>query len=130
MLKLTLFDIESEECSIGDTYIFTFKRKWELKSLEWIRQRFVEYFVEKQDKFEVEHSYIEGNKFIVQAVVVKNPLPFLVTFGIIMIGSSTLLLIMGLQLEKVEKVITVSGKTGLTLAAIIIAAIGLIYTLK
>ena len=114
MFSIPIYDYSNETCHVGNVYQFTFNVKFKIMGLE---ELFLKNFVEKGGKFEVENSYYdEHGKCIVQAKVVKNPLPFLAVFGAIVLGTGSLLYLMGLQLEKVEKVISLPAGKALTYA--------------
>jgi len=103
--KVKLLDFEKEQVTIGDVYEFVFNIKY---SIFGIGEKVAEYLVEKTDQFEVERSYLnESGQLVLQCKVLKNPLPFLVVFGILAAGSATILWMFGLQLDKVQKIITI-----------------------
>lgn len=125
--KLKLLDFEKEQVKIGDVYEFIFNIKY---SVFGIGEKVAEYLVERTDQFEVERSYLnESGQLVLQCKVLKNPLPFLVVFGIIAAGGATILWLFGLQLDKVQKIITIpegkilvyafAGVLGLTLYKIL-----------
>ena len=124
MFKLTIADFEKETVSVGDTYLFYFSiRKSQIPLIEEVQKRFAEYLIEREDKFEVERVYIENEKLVLQAKCVKNPLPFLVVFSAIVAGTSILLTLFGLQLDKVQKIIQLPDTKILTITGLIIAVI-------
>ena len=106
---IQVFDYEKENCSIGDVYRFTFKVK---DKKYGIREFLAGEWIEAGSKFEIEDSFYDdiGN-YIIQAKVIKNPLPFLAVFGIVVVGSSLMLTILGLQLLKVEKIVKVTAES-------------------
>lgn len=109
LFKIPIVDFDKEQVKIGDVYQFTFLIK---KNISWfpaveiIRTDLAKYCVEKGDKFEVENISVVNDTLVLQARCIKNPLPFLVVFSAIVAGSSVLLYIFGLQLQKVEKIIS------------------------
>ena len=124
LLKLQIYDFEKENVNIGDVYQFTFSiRQNRINFLDEIRKRFAEYIIERADKFEVENVYIENDELILQARCTQNPLPFLAVFGLIVAGSSTLLYIFGLQLNKVHKIVSLPQSKILTYTGIIVALV-------
>lgn len=117
--KVRIYDYEKEQCKVGDVYLFNFKITGKIPSLISLKEKFVEYCVTTKDKFEIEDTYYnEKGQFVVQAVVTQNPLPFLVVFGLIVAGSSTLLMILGMQLTKVEKIVTVTAQSAVPYAVL------------
>lgn len=124
LFKLTIADFGKEQVNIGDTYLFYFSiRTSAIPMFENIQVRFAEYLVERSDLFEVESIYFENEKLVLQAKCVKNPLPFLVVFSAIIAGSSIILYMFGIQLDKVEKIMELPDTKILTITALIIALI-------
>jgi len=124
MFKIPILNFEKANVSIGDVYQFTFSiRKSSVPLLDSIKAKFAEYIVERADKFEVEHVYIDNDQLILQAKCIKNPLPFLAVFGLIVAGSSTLLFIFGLQLTKVHKIVSLPQTKILTYAGLVVALV-------
>ena len=124
--NLPLLDLKKEKCSIGDVYQFTFAVKYRLIDIGDLKAKFLKYIVEKEGKYEVEDMYYdENNNLILQAVVIKNPLPFLAVFGAIVLGTGSILYLMGLQLDKVEKIISMpAGKIITYTASFVICIVG------
>lgn len=113
--RLPIVNMDNEQVKIGDVYELTFAVKNDLLlgiiDITGSREKFLAWLIELSEKdgkkFEVERSYYNAdNDLVVQAKVLKNPLPFLAVFGIIVGGSTVLLAMFGMTLNKVEKVIT------------------------
>lgn len=115
---LPVYDLENEKVRIGDVYKFTFRVKYKALGLT---KDVLTWLVDSQDKFDVEYSeYNENDELEIICKVVKNPLPFLVVFGIVVAGSGALMLIFGLTLTKVEKVMEITGVQALSIAGALI----------
>ena len=126
MFKLPIVNFEKQNVKVGDVFIFTFTVLYNFLNLP---EKMLTYLVEKGDKFHVENTYMdESGQLIVQAKVIENPLPFLVVFGILVAGTSSLLYVFGITLNKVEKVITVPAGQILTYAVVAISGIVAIKT--
>ena len=122
--KMTIVDFEKETVSVGDTYLFHFSiRKSSVPLIDEIQRRFAEYMVEREDKFIVERVYLENEKLVLQAKCVKNPLPFLAVFSAIIAGTSIILYMFGIQLDKVEKIIQLPDTKILLVTGLIVALI-------
>jgi len=108
LLKIPIVDFNKEQVKIGDVYLFTYNlRRSYVPTLDFIRESIAKYCIEKTDKFEIEQSYQnENGQLVIQAKCIANPLPFIAVFSIFVAGSSILFFILGLQLDKVEKVIS------------------------
>ncbi len=129
--KLPIMDFENEQVNIGDVYQFSFLiRKSYVPLLEDIRKRFAQYIIERSDKFQVENVFEKNGELILQAKCIQNPLPFLAVFGLIVAGSSTLLYIFGLQLNKVHKIISLPEGKILTFTLLIVAVIAGVKLLR
>ena len=116
---LPVYDLGSEKCRIGNVYKFTFTVQHKMYGLT---RDVLAWLVNSQDKFEVESAeYNEKDELEILCKVVKNPLPFLVVFGIVVAGASTLMLIFGLTLTKVEKVMEITGVQALSIAGALVA---------
>ena len=106
---IQIYDYETENCRIGDVYRFYFKVK---DKKYGIKEFIAGEFVKADSKFEIENSYYDdlGN-YVIQAKVIENPLPFLAVFGIIVLGSSLVFTLLGLQLTKVEKILEITANS-------------------
>ena len=121
MFKLPIVNFETQNVQIGDVFVFTFTVAYNFLDLP---ERVIKYLIERTDKFEVEDASMNAQgQLIVQAKVVKNPLPFLAVFGILVAGTSGLLYVFGITLNKVEKVITVPAGAALSYAVVAITGI-------
>ncbi|MBA7624766.1 hypothetical protein ES703_32178 [subsurface metagenome] len=123
-IRIPVLDFESEQVNAGDVYQFSFLiRESYVPILEEIQKRFAEYIIERGDKFEVENVYKENGELILQARCIQNPLPFLAVFGLIVAGSSTLLYMFGLQLNKVHKIVSLPQSKILSYVALIVSVV-------
>jgi len=121
MFKLPIVNFETQNVKIGDVFVFTFTVVYNFLDLP---EKVVTYLINRSDKFEVEDARMnESGQLIVQAKVIQNPLPFLAVFGILVAGTSGLLYIFGITLNKVEKVITVPAGAILSYAVMAITGI-------
>lgn len=102
IFKAPVSTMETKKVKIGEIYEFIYNIKVKVFGLE---KKFVQYIVEGQNNFKVIDIYYNNNQLVVIAEVIKNPLPFLVVFGIIVAGSSIVLTALGLSLVQVNKVI-------------------------
>jgi len=123
MIKIPIIDFEKEQCRLGNIYELTFDIKTNFLGLS---NKIAKYLIEKTDKFSVERSYTnDQGQLVLVCKVIKNPLPFLVVFGIIVAGTSIVLATFGLTLSKVHKVIvTPAGSTlsyGIVIIIIVVA---------
>jgi len=110
---LPVYDLESEKVKVGDVYKFTFQVKNKGFGLT---EEVLTWLIDSQDKFDVESSkYNENDELEIICRVVKNT-PFLIVFGIVVVGSGALMLIFGLTLTKVEKVMEITGVQALSIA--------------
>lgn len=117
---IQIYDYETESCSIGDIYRFTFNVK---DKKYGIKEFLAGEIVESGSKFEIENSYYDDHgHYIIQAKVIKNPLPFLAVFGIVVVGSSLMLTMLGLQLVKVEKILDITAQSILPYVVILFIA--------
>lgn len=123
-------------CHTGEMYQFTFSPE----RLFWIpgdsiRQRLVEWIIERKGHFEVVKSYVNETTgdVVVTAQVIDNPLPFLVVFGIIVTGSTLVLAALGLTLTKVTRLVEspagAAAVGSFSLATLAAVAIGAKYLL-
>lgn len=126
LFELPILDLEKEKCRIGDTYKLFFTVKYKALGVE---KTVIEYLVERTDKFEVEDSEYDPDtgQLVLTCKVVKNPLPFLVVFGIIMVGATGFLAVLGITLSKVHKVIDAPAGKVLTY---VIAGISVVLIVK
>lgn len=60
---------------------------------------------ENAEGYKVERIYQYGDHVIAYLRVVDNPLPFLAVFGVVVVGFIASMVVLGLQVEKVERVI-------------------------
>ena len=121
LFKLKIVDFNSEQVNIGDVYIFHYAiRKSVIPGIDLLRQKFTEYVLERKDRFEVERVWEENNELLLQVKCIRNPLPFLVVFSLIVAGSATIMYVFGIELNKVEKIITLpEGKILLAISVLI-----------
>lgn len=118
MIKIPIIDFEKEQCRLGNIYELTFDIKTNFLGLS---NKIAKYLIEKSKKFTVEQSYTNAQgQLVLVCKVIKNPLPFLVVFGIIVAGSSIVLATFGLTLSKVHKVIVTPAGSTLTYGFVII----------
>jgi len=120
MFKLPIVDFANQNVKVGDVFLFTFTVVYNFLDLP---EKVVRYLIEKTKKFEVEDAYMnDQGQLVVQAKVITNT-PFLLVFGILVAGTSGLLYIFGITLNKVEKVITVPAGAILSYAVMAITGI-------
>lgn len=125
------------DVAIGDQFLFTFM----VAEIPFTRKDSFVADVKKQieqagSHYRVDDIYYDEAEDRLKALltVVDNPLPFLVVFGAVVGGIAALLLMFGVQLEKVEKVVdnpVMAGTIqtgGIFLAGVI--ALGIIIGLK
>ena len=118
MFKIPILDFEKEQSRIGNVYEFTFNIK---RNFLGLSNKIAKFLIERTDKFSVEQSYTnEQGQLVLVCKVIKNPLPFLVVFGIIVAGSSIILATFGLTLSKVHKVIVTPAGSALSYGIVII----------
>lgn len=127
LFELPILDLKTEKCRIGDTYKLFFDVKYKALNIE---KKVIEYLVERTDKFEVEDSYYdpETGQLVLTCKVLKNPLPFLVVFGIIVAGSTAFLAMLGITLTKVHKII--DAPTGKILTYTIAGIVAFLISIK
>lgn len=98
-------DYSSEECKIGDVYIFTYDLNF--NNLLGVPEKITEYFhKQKNPNMVIEKSEVIGDQLLMQCKVTQNPLPFLVVFGLYVTGATVLLVTLGMTLNRVDKVVT------------------------
>jgi len=102
--ELPLLNLKNENVKIGDVYKFYFDVKYKALRIE---KTVLTWIVDRTDTFEVENSEYDPDtgELVLTCVVVKNPLPFLVVFGILLAGSTGFLAMLGITLNRVHKVI-------------------------
>lgn len=115
LFKLKVLDLDKETVKIGDVYDFTFNVKYNTLGLA---EAVLTWLINRSDKFEVENSAMnDQGQLVMRCKCIKNPLPFLVVFAVIVGGSGALLYMFGLTLNRVDKVITQPAGSALGFAA-------------
>ena len=106
-------NIETEDCQKNGVYRFEFSTRWSMPFVNIKTQ------IEKQvksDKFTIEQIYEKDGKINVIARVITEGTPFLLIFGVIAASSAGLLWLIGLQLDRVYKIIEAPAGIILTVA--------------
>ena len=123
LFKMPIVDTGKEQVKIGDVYLLTYNVENSFLGSD-VRAAFLAWLVDKTKKFDVENTYWnDEGKLVLQCKVMENPLPFLAVFGIIIGGSSVLLWMFGMSLDKVEKVITLPAWQFITYGLGLLAAV-------
>ena len=120
-------DIQSAAVSKGDKYRFEFSVKRNIPFVN-VENLVIDKFSDNKD-FTIDRVYLdnETGKINVIATVKGNGTPFLVVFGILVAGSAALLWLVGLNLDRVYKIIETPVGALLTGGA---AIIGILAALK
>jgi len=123
LFKMPIVDTGKEQVKIGDVYLLTYNVEASFLGAD-VRAAFLAWLVDKTKKFDVENIYWnDEGKLVIQCKVMQNPLPFLAVFGIIIGGTTVLLWMFGMSLDKVEKVITLPAGQFITYGLGLLAAV-------
>ncbi|MBA7495305.1 hypothetical protein ES702_05887 [subsurface metagenome] len=117
-------DVEQEDCQKNGLYRLEYSTRWKVPFID-VKTK-IEQQV-KSDKFIVENIYEKDGKINVICRVTTEGTPFLLVFGIIAAASAGLLWLIGIQLDRVYKIIETPAGTILTVSLLIF---GIIIGLK